>query len=88
MAVAKRQRKEKSHKIGTKRKSADSELKPHVKQTAFPASLALHRAGSGGGDKTYKKRKPRGLMPPCGWPTVTRQGCTILCLPDKNVSCN
>ena len=54
-----------------------------------PGQPNLHRAGSGGGDRTYEKRSRDGLRPLLwGWPTLTPRGCTILCLPSKTPSCN
>ena len=54
-----------------------------------PGQRNLHRAGSGGGDRTYEERSQDGLRPLLwGRPTLTPRGCTILCLPSKILSCN
>ena len=60
MAVAKRQRKEKSPRKWNKRKSVDrTENFRGKKLTPFLASPIYIGQAQEGGDKTYKRRKPR-----------------------------
>ena len=73
-----------------KRKSVDqSENFRWNKHTPFLASPMCIEQAQRGEDKTYKERKQDGLRPLLwGRPTLTPRGCTILCLPNKTLSCN
>ena len=86
MAVAKRQRKWKAHKNGTKGKSMYwSKNFRWNKHTPFLASPIC--TGQARGEET-KKRKPRLRLLFYGWPTLMPEGCTILCLLNETLSCN
>ena len=60
MAGAKRQRKRKAHKKGTK-ENLENRVRTsgETNTTPFLASPICIGQAQGGGDKTYKKRKPR-----------------------------
>ena len=59
------------------------------KHTHFLASPICIEQAQQGEDKMYKKTKQDRLRPLL-WrrPTLTLRGCTILCLPNKTLSCN
>ena len=90
MAVAKRQRKRKAHKKGTKEKFTD--LSKNLSETNTPPSwLALLYIGQAQerGEKCIKRGSQDRLRPLLwGWPTLTSQGCTVHCLPNKTLSSN
>ena len=70
MMVAKRQRKGKVHKNGTKENPwTRVRTSGETKHATFLASPICIGQAQGGGDKTYKKRKPRpflwGRLPSC-----------------------
>ena len=82
MVVAKRQRKEKARKDGTK-ENLQMEWEPQVKQTALLASPAYIGQAQGKETKHIKrgaKTEPASFL---GQPTLMPQGCTIFCLPNK-----
>ena len=90
MLMAKRQRKRKALKNGTK-ENPRTEVRTSVKQTRrLLGQLSLHRAGSRrGGDRRVKGGSQAGLGPLLrGWPALTPLGCSILCLPNKALSCS
>lgn len=62
MAVAKRQRKGKSHEIGTK-ENLQTRVKPHVKQIAFPASLVCTEQARGEETELIKKGSQEDSLP-------------------------
>ena len=81
MAVAKRQRKEKACENGTK-DNLRTGVRTSGDANSPPGQPSLPRAGSGGGEKTYKKgAEIEPLL--WGWPTLTLRGYTILCLPSQ-----
>ena len=62
MVVAKRQRKGKTHKNGTKENPWTSvRTSGETKHATFLASPICIGQAQWGGDKTYKKRKPRSI---------------------------
>ena len=81
MVVAKRQRKEKACKDGTK-ENLQTGVRTSVKQTALLASPVCKGQAQG----EEKKNTERGAKTePLLWgrPTLTLPGCTIFCLPNK-----
>ena len=83
MAVAKRQRKAETCENGTK-ENPRTGVRTSGETNSPPGQPNLCGVGSGGGDKTFKKRSQEGLRPLlCGRPALMSQGCTILCLPNK-----
>ena len=62
MAVAKRQRKEETGENGTK-ENPRTGVRTSGETNSPPGQPNLHGAGSGGGDKTFKKRSQEGLRP-------------------------
>ena len=86
MAMAKRQRKEKVHENRTK-ENPRTQVRTSGETNSSPGQPNLQRAGSSwGGDKTYKKRKPRWTEASSfGW---VHPHTSFLCLLNKTLSCN
>ena len=88
MAVAKRQRKEKPAKMEQKKIQGPG-VRTSVKQTALLASPIYIGQAQQVGDKHINGGSQDRLRPLlCSWPTLTPQGCTLLCLWNKTLSCN
>ena len=87
MAVAKRQRKEKACKNGTK-ENPRTRVRTSGETNSPPGQPNLHMAGSGEGGKKKKKRganiEPRALLfTSFGQARPHARGCICLCLPNK-----
>ena len=65
MTVTKRQRKEKTRENGTK-ENLRTGVRTSGETKCSTGQPNLHRAGSGGGEKTYKKDEPRLSLSPLG----------------------
>ena len=82
MAVAKRKRKEKACKNGTK-ENPRTRVRTSGETNSPPGQPNLNRADSGGGEKAYKKRSPRLSLSLLGLVTLMPPEYIFLCLPNK-----